>query len=188
MIAEAYKRWRHSRGFGVHSPFAYHIVTTAVRPGRRYAYYGYRDIDTVLETAPTDGYTYPNIRKDARLLLRLAVALDAKRIFIPLDSHPALRAAAKASGTTVLNNMDNCCPSAGDLVVIPSFDAKKFGHMRDALAGQAAVMLTSPTPLPENLLKGILSIEFEGVMLYGKRIILLLPREQTAHTRYSMLF
>ena len=32
-------RWRHSRGFGVHSPFAFRLVTEAIRPPRRYAYY-----------------------------------------------------------------------------------------------------------------------------------------------------
>lgn len=34
-----YKRWRHTRGFGVHSPFAYRLVTEVVRPPRGYAYY-----------------------------------------------------------------------------------------------------------------------------------------------------
>ena len=38
-ISEAYRRWRHSRGFGVHSPFAYRIVTEALYPRHGYAYY-----------------------------------------------------------------------------------------------------------------------------------------------------
>ena len=39
-IWEGYLRWRHSHGFGVHSPYAYHIVTGVIRPGD-YGYYGY---------------------------------------------------------------------------------------------------------------------------------------------------
>lgn len=34
-----YKRWRHTRGFGVHSPFAYRMVKEVVSPPRGYAYY-----------------------------------------------------------------------------------------------------------------------------------------------------
>lgn len=185
---EAYKRWRHSRGFGVHSPFAYHIVTAAITPSRRYAYYGYADIDTALETVPSKEYTYGQLRKDARLLLRLAVALGTRRIFIPADAHRALRAAAEASGAMVLNDRDCCSPSEGDLVLISSFDAKRFGHLKDAIAGHAAVMLTSPTSFPKNLQNEILSMQFDGVMLYGTRTALLLPRSQTAYTAYSMAF
>ena len=34
-----YCHWRHTRGFGVHSPFAFRLVTEAIRPSRGYAYY-----------------------------------------------------------------------------------------------------------------------------------------------------
>lgn len=32
-------RWRHRHGFGVHSPFAFRIVTEAIRRQTRYRYY-----------------------------------------------------------------------------------------------------------------------------------------------------
>lgn len=38
-ISERYKRWRHGRGFGVHSPFAYTFITEVLR--QPYAYYAY---------------------------------------------------------------------------------------------------------------------------------------------------
>lgn len=38
-LLSLYKRWRHTRGFGVHSPFAYRIVKEVVHPPRGYAYY-----------------------------------------------------------------------------------------------------------------------------------------------------
>lgn len=37
-------RWRHSRGFGIHSPFAYDLIVNTLRE-RRYGYYLYADID-----------------------------------------------------------------------------------------------------------------------------------------------
>lgn len=39
MLFDLYKRWRHTRGFGVHSPFAYRLVTEGVRPARGYVYH-----------------------------------------------------------------------------------------------------------------------------------------------------
>ncbi len=53
LLANAYLRWRHSHGFGVHSPFAYNLVTMAVRPGK-YGYYGYELIDRVILTPGKD--------------------------------------------------------------------------------------------------------------------------------------
>lgn len=38
-LFELYRRWRHTRGFGVHSPFAYRLVTEGVRPSRGYIYH-----------------------------------------------------------------------------------------------------------------------------------------------------
>ncbi len=38
-ILNKYRRWRHSRGFGIHSPFAYRIVKEALYPQRGYQYY-----------------------------------------------------------------------------------------------------------------------------------------------------
>lgn len=42
-LARRYKRWRHGRGFGIHSPFAYDFITRTLR--ERLPYYGYDDID-----------------------------------------------------------------------------------------------------------------------------------------------
>lgn len=36
-----YLRWRHSHGFGVHSPFAFDFLCSELRPQGGYAYYGY---------------------------------------------------------------------------------------------------------------------------------------------------
>lgn len=40
-LIDRYKRWRHGHGFGVHSPYAYHMVREVLRPPRSYGYYAY---------------------------------------------------------------------------------------------------------------------------------------------------
>lgn len=47
-----YKRWRHARGFGIHSPSAYRLVREVLRPGSAYAYYAYEDIGRARRTLP----------------------------------------------------------------------------------------------------------------------------------------
>lgn len=188
MIFDPYLRWRHSRGFGIHSPFAYHIVTTAVTPGRRYSYYGYTPIDIALETTPRGAYSYRKIRKNARLLLRLIVALDAKRVIVPASAHPVFRVAAEAAGVKVENDTKDLLPAEGDLHLITTEEGEAFDKLKEAVAAKVSVMLTSPTPFDTNLINEILALEFEGVMLYGTHTALLLPRTHTAHARYSMLF
>lgn len=39
-----YLRWRHGRGFGVHSPFAFDFIRSELRPPRGYGYYLYEQI------------------------------------------------------------------------------------------------------------------------------------------------
>lgn len=64
-----YKRWRHGRGFGVHSPLAYAVVMETLRPQHGYAYHA--ELDTRL-----GGGIIPHER--ARQIVRLAAFVDAR--------------------------------------------------------------------------------------------------------------
>ncbi|MDE6854265.1 MAG: hypothetical protein K2J38_04325 [Muribaculaceae bacterium] len=41
-ILSRFRCWRHGKGFGIHSPFAYALITEVLR--QRHPYYGYADI------------------------------------------------------------------------------------------------------------------------------------------------
>ncbi|MDE5662418.1 MAG: hypothetical protein K2I37_00065 [Muribaculaceae bacterium] len=73
-IADRYRRWRHTRGFGVHSPLAYTIVTEALYPRTGYRYY----LETDARLCSPD----PGESRRARAIYRLCVRL---RSIIP---HP----------------------------------------------------------------------------------------------------
>lgn len=40
------QRWRHARGFGIHSPFAFHLITDVVYS--KHGYYAFSDIEKIL--------------------------------------------------------------------------------------------------------------------------------------------
>ena len=67
LLAEGYKRRRHSYGFGVHSPLAYRLVRTVLM--ERCSYYAYADIADALDASASD--CRRRLRR-AKMLHRLA--------------------------------------------------------------------------------------------------------------------
>ena len=75
-ISDYIMRWRHTRGYGVHSPVAFRIVKECIRPDRRYGLYA-------------DAYVDHEFRDDSRmryrlrLLIRLVNLLGPRHIWMP---------------------------------------------------------------------------------------------------------
>ena len=181
-IGNSYIRWRHSRGFGVHSPFAYNLVKTAVSPGD-YGYYGYDLIDDVLLSPDTVQYSH--IKKDARLLLRLLVALDSERLFLSHASRPAFHAAAEGAGVKCYPlSSRKTTPQKGDFVLIEgnSCDVQSLSEL--IRKGIAVMTIESPDYLNDCIENGI----SRGLVFVGKRIVLGVPREEMALVKHSMWF
>ena len=188
---DGYVRLRHKYGFGVHSPFAYEVIKTAISPGR-YGFYGYDAIDEALEPSPAQSRTSPvslrELRKDARLLLRLLYALDIKRVIAPPDIHPAYKAAIAAVGARA---GEGGCPQ-------PPHAAGEGNEERTALfipRGSAVVA-------PDSLEPDITLIQFNcrkpdvtpylsmpnGLILYSPTKLLVHPRSEMALTVYAVRF
>lgn len=75
-LSDYIARWRHTRGYGVHSPIAYRIVKECVRPDSRYGFYSDAFID----------YEFRNDRKrcrNVRMLIRFVNLLNPGRVWIP---------------------------------------------------------------------------------------------------------
>lgn len=92
-----WQRLRHSRGFGVHSPFAYRFIREVIC--ERYAFYAYDALD-----AAAGGW--PGGVRAARLLLRVAVWADAPEVAV-CGQGGAAEAARRILGLA--------CPCAGIL-------------------------------------------------------------------------
>lgn len=69
-------RFRHRKGYGVHSPYAFRFITDVIY--ERHPYYAYRELDKLLPFP-----MHFRQRKGLHLLLRLANHLQPKTIVLP---------------------------------------------------------------------------------------------------------
>ena len=72
-------RFRHRKGYGVHSPFAFRFITDVIY--ERHPYYAYRELDKALPLSMR-----LRQRKGLHLLLRLANHLQPETILLPKDA------------------------------------------------------------------------------------------------------
>ncbi len=179
---KSYVRWRHSLGFGVHSPFAYTLVQMAVNPGI-YGYYGYSDIDRVILAPGFKGDSHS--RADARLLLRLLVNLRSRRLLLP-EGLPAMCAAARAAGVGCVKFKGNNLPKPhpGDLLVSIA-DVPGPSELEARIKAGSAILAISPT---KQCVETMYEACKRGLIFHGNRIVITVPREDMAFVAYPMRF
>lgn len=182
-ISEAYKRWRHSRGFGVHSPYAYDLIKSVISSGD-YVYYGYWDIDKAILSP--QAHDYPALRKDARLLLRLLVWLNTSRLLIYPPQQTVFSTVAAAAGVKCADasNLKTLPTKAGDLLAI-SGKSPRDGETARIINEGIAIIAFDPS---KRLRKEMTTAMKDGILLEGTRILLAIPRSEMALTSYSMKF
>lgn len=135
-LVERFNRWRHSRGFGIHSPFAFRFVTEVLCLPKEYGYYAYLDI-----TEP-----------DMRTLFRVATRFQPQKVaFIDCDTkavrNAVFMAAPKAKPSAifeadfiVFNAKKNrklpydAIPSTANLVILNYTRWKDYQLYRESLA------------------------------------------------------
>lgn len=76
-LTRRFKRWRHGRGFGIHSPFAYSFVKETLR--QKLPYYAYELIDAM--TFADDSETDIGAAK-LKLIFRIAVRFSPTRVAV----------------------------------------------------------------------------------------------------------
>lgn len=181
-ISDAYLRLRHSKGYGVHSPFAYDLVTTAVNPGSGYGWYGYYDIDAALLKEGQG--EYPRLRRDAMLLLRLLSFLGSKRLLLFPPKVKALKAAAEGAGipcVEIHGARHIPAPQPGDLFAVRGdFSADEIRRRLDA---GTPVMAIDPSPAVRNAVDGFSA---PGLLLKGTRILVAIPNPDMAFVCYTV--
>lgn len=177
-----YRRWRHSKGYGVHSPFAYRFITEVLHPGN-YGYYSYHQLETLNRNSKIE---QPSFFKEARFLIRLAIFLQTKRIIIYKNKFHEAQTVAKA-----LKKVYCCCETdegiafkEGDLLILPSNVAQGEEIARRALEHNVAVYVINPSSEVKKLLETPIKT---GVLFTGTSKMLLVPRPQMEYVAYSII-
>ena len=89
-LCRAYRFFRHHGGYGVHSPYAYHLITQVI--GERRGYYAYDDIELVRKQLAQQGEWHRDLTaKEGKLLFRLANFAGARKV-VQLGSNDGLAA------------------------------------------------------------------------------------------------
>lgn len=167
-----YLRWRHSKGYGVHSPYAYRFVTDVLRPGD-YGYYAYHVAERLLKR---------NRRAMLELVkftIRLAVFLGTKRIIYGDSLKGLAEVIAKSLNISwmALNKSRDLNPE--DLIILDenSLDAKSSCLSSPVLALKPDFQLRKVLEEPQNT----------GLLMKGKNKIVFIPRKDMAYVSYDIL-
>lgn len=176
-IAEAYRRWRHTRGYGVHSPYAYSLLTEAVT--MPYAYYGYSRIDRLLRPSARQSLT----ARRSRLALRLAAFLKPESICVTDQSARLLHTAVREGRPSARFYAPRAVGKAA-FVVSPTGDADEE-ILAERVREGAAILAFGISPEASRRIADCMG---DGVGFIACDALLLVPRQQTAKAVYTANF
>ncbi len=176
-LLERINRWRHTHGFGVHSPFGYDLVTRAVHPVGC-AWYGYANVDGAM------GHDFDRkVRSQARMLLRIAAMLRPASAFLQQGSHPAYYAALNAADSRMkIHRLPKLAPGCD--MVCSHHDFIPLEILKSVLASEGHWVVVRDTPLgwADALFESIP----EGLMFTGPKNTFIIHRRGMQKVRYSM--
>lgn len=173
-----YIRWRHSRGYGVHSPFAFHIVQEVL--SNPYDFYGFHDIDAVLEKERKPRH----LRRKTRLLLRLANLMRPGAVFLSPKLPTVYGVALLAAVPHARFLSKNKNAEDADLIVTSDdYATTAFLHSAVSAHGKTIVLINQPRASVQMLLDDFK----EGLVLYDRHDILVFPRPDMNRITYPIL-
>lgn len=173
-LGSAYRRWRHTRGFGVHSPLAFLLVENVVRS--RGEYYAYPDIDLSSERSAC-GRGYGKLRRRARMLHRLAARMPVveSRYLgeVPEAYRRSVALAGISRGSGAVKLTVAVAPGQSDRAALLEAAAE---------AGNVVVVFNAPA----ELLAGVERAVESGVVLRGRDSLIAVSRQGVAAVSYTV--
>ncbi len=188
-LGELYRRWRHTRGFGIHSPHAYQLIKRAVSPGYGYSWYGYSAIESSLEK---NKEILP-CRRDARLALRVVDFCRPSVVVADMAVNSHLKAGITAGGYPVRETV----PEDGHIEREHPYlhlkekecdpeDIRRIVDNGDYLLYFAREGKTVGK-LTEELVTEMNRVGSGGIIMEGRKRLILIPRKESALYVYKIL-
>lgn len=205
-----YKRWRHSRGFGVHSPFAYALVREGLRLSHGYAFYADEDPRILPQKGRKAGSL--NLKMRAEVLLRLLVFLrqtifDHSEIspticFRSVETDSPARFAIRTAGYTLLqvNGKHNGKHAGTTSVTVAT--AADIDDFRSAVgasdefvnefegaarAGACVYIFNDSGDEFANDIESVMVAAGYGLLIKSRRYLLAILRREMTFTSYEIL-
>lgn len=178
MFSKSYKRWRHTRGYGVHSPFAFFLINEVINSRRGYSYYGEEELDNRLKDRGRKQ------RRFGRLIMRLAARLDVGSAFISENSDKKLfeSALTAANSKIALTSAEDLADNSR--LIITRADHMVIDKLEKLLERPGRILLLTDTP--KGWRQRLFDSLEEGLMFYGKRNLLLINRPTMQKVAYSI--
>lgn len=167
-------RWRHTRGYGVHSPLAFRIVKDCVRPDSRYGFYS----DAYLD------FEYHGDKKDlkkARMAIRLINLLRPQRIWYP-DGDKRLRTALKMSFHSIPVATQKECPKNIDFII--SAGSRGIKRLWEQMDNSDECTMLIFSRIKEEETSGIEKVP--TMILYGSNFTILIRRVGMEKYSYNL--
>lgn len=188
-LFKEYIRWRHSRGFGVHSPFAFRLISDVLRPGR-YGYYSYWEIENHLKRNEKDDYRFIRLIK---FTLRLAIFLKTRRIVSPSHSRIGEVSASSLGLESIFITKSRSVSTdtkstlgfkfqESDLLIIEGSDLD-ISLVEKAVSRNVPIFAINPSGSLRKMLEKPLS---HGLLFDDPSKMILIPRHQMAYVAYDI--
>ncbi len=117
-------RWRHTLGYGVHSPLAFRIIKECVHPDSRYAYYADSAIDYMFAGDR-------RLRSRLRMLVRLIANLKPRHIHMPDCDRRIADIIAAAFPAIKLTRHEKGAKNADFIVIFGDMDSASLWNSSD---------------------------------------------------------
>lgn len=173
-----WRRLRHGRGFGVHSPFAYRFIREVLR--ERCAYYGYTTADAVAAAWPAG-------RRGARLLLRVAAFAQPRLVLLACPAPMASAAASIVAAAAPHAAPAPCACSDADFAILGS-SADTDTAFRIAKAG-GTLFVPQRSPATDALLQRIAAeLPFGHIYANGSGTAIYIGRHTLPAEQFDVRF
>lgn len=178
------KRYRNSRGFGVHSPFGFEFTRRVIHIGNAYAYYAEKDIKWagISLRVPTKDIAH------AIKLHRLAVMLETDSIIYGQGMTDLKRIALKRAGCSIYQFSDIVISKTRDTAILIGEENEFEDRVIESFlnCNGNAVLLYSHNPI--DTARYLLSRTKSGIVFEGYHCALAVSRCQTQPNLYKVSF